>query len=95
MSTTDYNVPGSTYGLWNGFGVATNTYNYQLNICDSQFHQGLMVTGYNNCYKQCANWCSDYSLAYFRMQGVYGGVAWNVNGHTHFAKKLVSFGVRG
>jgi hypothetical protein len=94
MSATDYNVPGSTYGLWNGYGAATNSYNYQLNICDSG--PGLMLSGfYNSCYKQCFEWCSDLTTAYFRLSGALTGVAWNELGHEHLSKKLVSFGIRG
>jgi hypothetical protein len=98
MSTTNYDVSGSTYGLWNGFGVATNTYNYQLNICDSQFYQALMLSEYTNCYKQCTNWCTDHGSSYFRMatgDTTYAGVSWKENGHNLATKKLVSFGVRG
>jgi hypothetical protein len=100
LSATDYNVPGSTFGLWSGFGIASNVYQYQLNICDSSHYQGLMISGYtSNCYKDCNSWCSDGSSPYFRMatgsDSNLSGVAWNEDGHRPTSKKLVSFGVRG
>ncbi len=99
MANYNYYVGGSTFGLWNPFGAATPSYQYQLAICDapSTLSPGLMVSGFHGCYKECGHWCGDYT-AYFRMQSPtypdYLGNAWNENGHTNVALKLVSYGVR-
>ncbi len=101
MANYNYYVGGSTFGLWNGFGVAPQSYQYQIQICDaaSGLAAQLMVSGFTGCYKECNSWCSDESTAYFRMQspnnpGAYLGNAWNENGHGNVGLKLVSYGVR-
>ncbi len=100
MANYNYYVGGSNFGLWNGFGVAPQSYQYQIQICDitTDLSPELMVSGYTSCYKQCNDWCGDGSTAYFRMQspnhGAYLGNAWNENGHGNVGLKLVSYGVR-
>jgi hypothetical protein len=46
-STTNYYVTGSAFGLWTPFGVAPNTYSYQLGICDttSNLGPGMWMSG--------------------------------------------------
>ncbi|XP_065835708.1 intelectin-1-like [Oscarella lobularis] len=101
--TTDYNVPGSTYGFWTGHGAASTKYRYQFLICDNsdnsnQFYPGYFMSGYTNCYKQCNIWCGDTSTPYYRTDGDlgsgYDGIAFNANGHKNLAKKRMSVGIR-
>ena len=100
ISNLGYNASGATAGtLFTGGGVASTTWNYQLNVCDSNWMWvGLMMTGYTNCYKQCGSWCGDTSSPYFRTDGDnggnYNGVSFNQNGHTNVGYKTMSVGIR-
>ena len=99
ISNLGYNVAGNVLGLWTPHGVASTSYNYQLNICDDGWMWvGLMMTGYTNCWKQCNSWCSDTSSPYFRTDGddggSYNGVAFNENGHKNVSYKTMSVGIR-
>ena len=84
-------------GLWDGVG-ANNPYSYQLLICDDPFYSGFLVSGYTgNCYKHCSSWCGDSASPFFRTAttpSAYGGVAFNVNGHSTYPKRLISVGLR-
>ena len=93
----NYNKDASTYGQWNGHGVASVDYQYQLMICDMPFYKGIHVSGYSSCYKKCNQWCDDKASRYFRTaaaQKQFIGVAFNVNGHTPLPKRLISAGMR-
>ena len=97
--SNNYNKAASTYGQWNGHGVALDTIKYQLMICDVSFYKGIHISGHtNSCYKTCGSWCNDNSSPYFRTAAVtsaaYAGVAFNVNGHRAHPKRVVSVGIR-
>ncbi len=100
ISNLGYNASGATAGtLFTAGGVASTSWNYQLNVCDSNWMWvGLMMTGYTNCYKQCGSWCGDTSSPYFRTDGDnggnYNGVAFNQNGHTNVGYQTMSVGIR-
>ena len=99
MSGLGYDTVGSAAGLFNAHGVASTSWNYQLNICDqSWMWVGLMMTGYTNCWKRCGNWCGDTSSPYFRTDGDtgtnYNGVSFNENGHRNVSYKTISVGIR-
>lgn len=82
--------------LWDGFGTS-NSFSYQLLICDDPFYSGFLVSGYTECYKQCNNWCADYSSPYFRTasnDSKYEGVAFNTNGAYSLNNSLISVGLR-
>ena len=86
-------------GLFDGGGVASTSYEYQLLICNSPFYSGFFVSGYqDNCFKQCHHWCIDLVSPYFRSASTstayYGGVAFNVNGYAPLSKRLISVGLR-
>ena len=84
-------------GLWVSQGVASKSYKYQLLICDTTFYRGFFVSGYTSCWKRCTHWCGDTSSPYFRTASTdpsYAGVAFNINGHTPRARRLVSVGIR-
>ena len=94
----NYNKSASTYGQWNGHGVAADTIMYRLIICDTSFYKGLLVSGYKRfCVKTCDHWCGDKSNSYFRTASCndesFSGVAFNVNGHSPQSKRLVSVGL--
>ncbi|XP_020619960.1 uncharacterized protein LOC110057715 [Orbicella faveolata] len=90
----NYGKTASTYGLWDGVDTS-NSYSYQLLICDHSFLSGFFVSGYtSNCYKVCNNWCGDTSSPYFRTASSYRGVAFNTNGHNHMSNRLISVGLR-
>ena len=96
---SSYGDSAQPQGLWDSHGLADSSYSYQLLICDHAFYSGFHVSGYTNCYKQCANWCGDKSSPYFRTSATdskYSGVAFNANGHSPnvVPKKLVSVGLR-
>ena len=95
----NYNKDASTYGEWNGEGVASGNIKYQLMICDTSCYEGLHVSGYIGLRnKSCNMWYGDTSSPYFRTATVdniiYIGVAFNVNGHSPQPKRLVSVGLR-
>ncbi|XP_028412654.1 uncharacterized protein LOC114535551 [Dendronephthya gigantea] len=97
--TGNYDKRANAYGLWTAQGVATTQYKYQMLICDTTFYKGLHFSGFTkNCYKQCNNWCSDTTSAYFRTSAVshqsYKGVAFNQNGHKPLPNRLISAGIR-
>jgi subtilisin-like proprotein convertase family protein len=100
LSATNYNTAGSDFGQWAAAGgVASANFKYQLNICDAGWMwAGLMMTGFNGCWKQCGSWCSDTQSPYFRVDGddgnAYNGVAFNENGHQNVGGKLMSAGIR-
>ena len=85
-------------GLWEGGGVATTSYEYQLLICDHSFYSGFFISGYTaNCKKQCHSWCNDRASPYFRSASTssgYAGVAFNINGHRPRGRRLISVGLR-
>ena len=91
----NYGKAAGTYGLWDGVGT-DNSYSYQLLICDDPFFSGFLVSGYtNNCYKICHYWCHDGASPFFRTASSgFGGIAFNVNGHHNFNKRLISVGLR-
>ena len=95
----NYGNGASTHGLWDGVGVS-DTYHYQLLICDTSFYSGFFVSGYtNDCYKQCDSWCNDPVSPYFRTassdeQYKFFGVAFNTTGHRPLYKRLISVGLR-
>ena len=95
----NYGNGASTYGLWDGVGVS-DTYHYQLLICDTSFYSGFFVSGYtNDCYKQCDSWCNDPVSPYFRTASSdehfkFFGVAFNTTGHRSLYKRLISVGLR-
>ena len=73
--------------VWTGYGVAANTKNFQLLICDNGWmYTGFFISTYNGCFKACNSWCGDGG-AYFRTDGddggSYNGVAFNENGTLH------------
>ena len=98
--TDNYDKPASTYGQWNRHEVASSDIiKYQLLICDTSFYKGLHVSGYTtSCFKSCDHWCGDLLSPYFRTAAVtnprYSGVAFDVNGHRAFSKRLISVGIR-
>lgn len=97
--SNNYNKTASTYGQWIGHGVALDTIKYQLMICDISFYKGIHISGHTNaCYKTCRSWCGDDSSPYFRTASAtntaYAGVAFNVNGHRAYPKRVVSVGIR-
>jgi len=99
ISSLGYCTNGSATGLWTAHGVASTSYNYQLNICDCNMYVGLMMSGYtSNCWKDCNSWCSDTGSPYFRWDGSsssdYNGVAFNENGHRNVSSKTMSAGIR-
>jgi hypothetical protein len=99
ISSLGYCTNGSATGLWTAHGVASTSYNYQLNICDCDMYVGLMMSGYtSNCWKACNNWCADTSSPYFRWDGSsssdFNGVAFNENGHRNVSSKTMSAGIR-
>ena len=85
--TDNYDKPASTYGQWNRHAVASSdSFKYQLLICDTSYYKGLHVSGYtNSCFKYCHLWCGDRLSLYFRTAAFtnpsYSGVAFDVNGH--------------
>ena len=85
-------------GLWIGGGVADQSYEYQLIICDHLFYSGFLVSGFiYSCYKVCYSWCADLISPYFRTSASeiqYSGVAFNVNGHRPLSNRLISVGLR-
>ena len=95
----NYGNGASTYGLWEGVGVS-DTYHYQLLICDTSFYSGFFVSGYtDDCYKQCDSWCNDPVSPYFRTASSdehfkFFGVAFNTTGHRSLYKRLISVGLR-
>ncbi|EDO42662.1 predicted protein [Nematostella vectensis] len=95
---SSYSNSASGNGLWDGHGVASTSYSYQLLICDANFVKGLFVSGFaKSCYKRCGNWCGDNESDYYRMSGThpsYRGVAFKENGHATVTYKLVSVGIR-
>jgi len=96
-AANNYGNQGGVYGWWHGVGP-NNFYKYQLLICDDPFYSGFLVSGYtDNCYKECANWCSDSESPYFRTastSAAYKGVAFNNNGNRPLNKTLMSVGLR-
>jgi hypothetical protein len=107
MAQTNYNVPGATYALWTGFGVATSSLDYQFLLCDSPsnvLNPGLFFSGYtvdagSGCTKLCGSWCNDLSSLYFRISAgsngnSYLGVPFGENGHRSVGSRLVSYGIR-
>ena len=100
INSLGYNASGNTAGtFFTGGGVASTSWNYQLNVCDSSWMWvGLMMTGYTNCYKQCGSWCGDVSSPYYRTDGdnggSYNGVSFNENGHRNVSYKTMSVGIR-
>ncbi|CAH3141052.1 unnamed protein product [Porites evermanni] len=100
----NYGNRADTYGLWHGFGSMNDDYEYQLLICDNEFYSGFLVSGYRKivvsergCYKECSDWCGDFTSPYFRTaaNGSDGnGVAFNTNGHRSLANRLISVGLR-
>ncbi|XP_065835448.1 intelectin-1-like [Oscarella lobularis] len=102
--TTDYNVPGNTYGFWTGHGAASTQYRYQFLICDNsdnerRYYPGYFMSGYTNCYKKCNHWCNDLSTPWYRTDGDFGtnrrdGIAFNANGHRNMGNKRMSVGIR-
>ena len=96
--TGNYNKKAGTYGLWTAHGVASPQYKYQMLLCDTTFFKGLLFSGYTkNCYKTCADWCSDTTSPYFRTAAVssplYKGVAFNENRGPR-PNRLISAGIR-
>ena len=90
----NYGKNAGTYGVWDGVDTS-DSYSYQLLICDQSFFSGFFVSGYtNNCYKVCNNWCGDRSSPFFRTASNYGGVSFNTNGHDHMNDRLISVGLR-
>lgn len=100
LSATNYKTIGSDLGQWTvAGGVASAAYKYQLIVCDAGWMwTGLMMSGYTNCWKQCAEWCNDLQSPYFRVDGddgsSYNGVAFNENGHQNVSTKTMSVGMR-
>ena len=93
----NYGNAAGTYGLWDGVG-ASNSYLYQLLICDTSFYAGFFISGYtSNCYKGCNSWCNDVHSPYFRTPSTsasYLGVAFNTNGHRLLSNRLITVGLR-
>ena len=97
VANGNYGKQANTYGLWDGHGVASTGYQYQLGICDHSFYSGFMVSGYTNCYKKCNSWCGDTRSDYYRTastSGSYAGVAFKTNGHKPVPQKIMSVGLR-
>ncbi|EDO47183.1 predicted protein [Nematostella vectensis] len=92
---TDY---ADANGLWEGNGVASTSYLYQLLLCDDTFLKGFFVSGFiENTYKRCNNWSGDRSSNYYRLAAAktsFAGVAFNENGHIALPNKLMSVGLR-
>jgi hypothetical protein len=103
LDALGYSAAGSGAGLFDGHGVASNSYNYQLLVCDAGWMQvGLMMSGFIGCYKSCGNWCSDMTTDYYRTDGddgsylpqEFNGVSFAQNGHGTVSYKVMSVGVR-
>jgi cysteine-rich repeat protein len=105
LAATGYNASGDKLGLWTAHGVATNTYQHQMIVCDETWMWvGLMMSGYNGCWKHCNNWCNDQQSIYFRTDGddhtgpalppYSDGVAFNEPGHLTVEYKPMSVGLR-
>lgn len=97
----NYNKGASTYGQWNGHGIASANSQYQLMICDAEFYKGIHVSGnIIKCYKECDGWCHDGTSPYFRTavfeneRRKFYGVAFNENGFRQQPKRLISVGIR-
>ena len=96
-ASRNYGDKAQSNGLWTPQGLASKSYKYQLLICDTTFYRGFFVSGYTSCWKVCNSWCGDVSSPYFRTastSSTYAGVAFNVNGHTPRARRLMSVGIR-
>ena len=95
-----YNADGGSIGtVFTAHGVAATNTDYQLMVCDTSWMWvGLMISGYNGCYKACGSWCNDTSSQYYRTDGSdtgsYNGIAFKENGHTTVSYKTMSVGLR-
>lgn len=90
---------GANFGLWTGHGGAQTNYSYQLTVGDKTWMEvGLMISGFNGCYKIPNNWCGDTSTNYYRIDGDngsnYNGIAFRQNGHRNLSNQLISVGIR-
>lgn len=93
MVVGNYGKNVGIYGLWDGVDIS-DSYFYQLLICDQFFFSGFFVFGYmNNCYKVCNNWCGDRFLLFFCIVLNYGGVLFNINGYDYMNNRFISVGL--
>ena len=85
-------------GLWVSQGVASKSYKYQLLICDTRLStEDFLLVVTRPVGRDVLTGVATRARLNFRTASTdpsYAGVAFNINGHTPRARRLVSVGIR-